>query len=44
MGRSTITKLGKGANVEMDALVKICCAVNCEISDVVEIVKTEETL
>lgn len=42
IGWSTVTKLGKNVNVEMDALVKICCALDCDISDIVEIVRRQE--
>ena len=33
---STIAKLTKGENVNTDVLEKICNALNCEISDIVE--------
>ena len=38
---ASLAKLGKGANVTTDVLVKICEALNCEISDIVEIVPNE---
>lgn len=41
IGWSTVTKLGNNANVEMDALVKICCALDCDISDIVTIVRND---
>ena len=37
-----IAKLGKGENVTTDVLLRICIALNCDISDIVECV--EETL
>lgn len=44
IGWSTVTKLGNNANVEMDALVKICCALDCDISDIVTIVRNDGCL
>ena len=38
---ASLAKLGKGANVTTDVLVKICEALNCDISDIVEIVPNE---
>lgn len=39
---ATITKMGKaGTVVTTDVLVKICVALNCNISDIVEIVPVE---
>jgi len=35
---SCIAKLGKGENVMTDVLLRICCALNCDISDIVECV------
>ncbi len=35
---SSIAKLGKGDNVNTDILVKICTALQCDISDIMEIV------
>ncbi|MDD4766209.1 MAG: helix-turn-helix domain-containing protein [Desulfotomaculaceae bacterium] len=34
-----MAKLGKGENVTTDVLVKICKALDCDISDIVEIVE-----
>lgn len=34
---STITKMGKGENVNMGTLRKICLALNCELEEIVEI-------
>ena len=33
---ASIAKLGKGANVTTDVLLKICVALNCDIADIVE--------
>lgn len=40
---ASLAKLGKGANVTTDVLVKICEALNCDISDIAEIVPDEAT-
>lgn len=34
---TSIAKLGKNENVTTDVLVKICMALNCDISDIMEI-------
>jgi DNA-binding Xre family transcriptional regulator len=34
---STLSKMGKNEYVSLDVLVRICCALNCELSDIVEI-------
>jgi len=36
---TSIAKLKKGANVNTDILLKICVALNCDIADIVEVVK-----
>lgn len=41
ISKSTITKLAKGENVNTAVLEKICLALDCEISDIVEISKGE---
>ena len=38
---STIAKMGKNKAVSMDVLGKICLALDCDIGDVVEIVKED---
>ena len=38
---NAIAKMGKGENVSMDVLIKICKALQCDIADVVEIVDTK---
>lgn len=37
IGNSTLTKLAKGENVNMDILVRICAALDCDLFDVVEL-------
>lgn len=36
---TSIAKLKKGANVNTDIILKICIALNCDISDIVEVVR-----
>lgn len=35
---ASVAKLGKGANITTDVLLKICEYMNCDISDIVEVV------
>ena len=35
---ATVAKLGKGCNVTTDVLLKICIALHCQLSDIMEIV------
>lgn len=39
---TSITKLGKNENVNTEILEKICLALNCDISDIAEIIKDPE--
>lgn len=34
---TSIAKLGKGENITTDILLKICKALNCDISDIMEV-------
>lgn len=38
---STIAKMGKNKAVSMEVLGKICVALNCNIGDIVDVVKDE---
>ena len=38
-----VAKLGKGANITTDVLLKICEYLNCDISDIVEVVPDESS-
>lgn len=38
---ASIAKLGKGANVTTDVLLKICEALKCNLEDIIETVKNE---
>lgn len=40
---ASIAKLGKGANITTDVLVRICEALDCDIADIMEIVKDGRT-
>jgi DNA-binding Xre family transcriptional regulator len=41
ISQSSITKMGKNENVNIDVLVRICRALNCDIGDIAEIVLQE---
>lgn len=38
---ASVAKLGKGANVTTDVLLKICEALNCNLEDIIETVKND---
>ena len=38
ISHTSMAKLGKNENVTTDVLVKICVALHCDISDIMEIV------
>lgn len=38
---ASVTKMSKGENVSMEVLLKVCKALNCDISDIVEFIKVE---
>jgi len=40
---ASIAKLGKGANVTTDVLLKICECLNCDISEIMEVLPDETT-
>lgn len=42
LSTGTLAKLGKNQNITTDVLVKICKALNCDISDIMEIIITED--
>ena len=39
--KSTFAKLGKNENVTTEVLVKICPALKCDITDIMEIIEIE---
>jgi DNA-binding Xre family transcriptional regulator len=38
----SMAKLGKNQNVTTDVLLKICTALHCDISDIMEVVEDDE--
>ncbi len=42
ISNTSISKMGRNENVTMEVLVKICTALNCELSDIVEITPENE--
>ena len=39
---ASIAKLGKGENVNTEVLLRICKALNCDISDIMEVVPGDD--
>lgn len=39
---ASIAKLGKGANITTDVLLRICKALDCDLYDIVELVRDDE--
>lgn len=40
---NAMAKLGRNESVQIETLAKICCVLNCEIEDIVEIEKKEDS-
>jgi len=40
---ASVTKLGKNENVNTEILQKICTALNCDISDIMEMIPDDTT-
>lgn len=38
---TSVAKLGKGGNVNTDVLLRICDALNCDVGDIMEFIKTD---
>jgi DNA-binding Xre family transcriptional regulator len=38
---ASMAKLGKGENVNTDILLKICAALKCDVSDIMEVIHDE---
>lgn len=38
ISRSSVTKMGHNENINTEILVKICNALNCDLSDIVELI------
>ena len=41
ISHASVAKLGKNENITTDVLVKICTALKCDISDIMEITEIE---
>ena len=39
VSHASLAKLGKGENITTDILLKICTALQCDISDILEIIE-----
>jgi len=39
---ASIAKLGKGDNITTDVLLRICMALNCDITDIMELMPGEK--
>ena len=39
---SSMAKLAKNENVNTDILIKVCSALDCDLSDIMELIKTEK--
>ncbi len=39
IGTSTLAKLGKNEQVSLDVLLRICKVLNCDISEIMEVVR-----
>ena len=39
---ATLAKMAKGESITTESLLKICVALNCETSDIMEIVEVQE--
>ena len=39
---NVLAKMGKGEAVSMDSMLKVCKALNCDISEVMEVEKEEQ--
>ena len=44
IGTSTLAKLGKNEQVSLDVLLRICKVLNCDISEIMEIIKKNENV
>jgi len=42
ISQSTVTKLGHNENINTDIIIKICKALDCDITDICELVKEDD--
>ena len=44
IGTSTLAKLGKTEQVSLDVLLRICKVLNCDISEIMELIKENDNV
>ena len=44
IGTSTLAKLGKNEQVSMDVLLRICKVLNCDISEIMEVIRESKNV
>ena len=44
IGTSTLAKLGKNEQVSLDGLLRICKVLNCDISEIMELIKEDDNV
>ena len=44
ISQSSLSKMRRNENVNMDILVRVCTALNCDIGEIMEIVKKDKGL
>lgn len=44
IGTSTLAKLGKNKQVSLDVLLRICKVLNCDISEIMELIKEDDNV
>lgn len=42
VSKSTMDKMGRSEKVSLDVIDRICCSMDCDISDVIEYVSEQE--
>lgn len=42
ISQSSLSKMGRGENITMEILLKICSALHCEVGDIMEIIVDEK--
>ena len=44
IGTSTLAKLGKNEQVSLDVLLRICKVLNCDISEIMELINEDDNV
>lgn len=44
IGTSTLAKLGKNEQVSLDVLLRICKVLDCDISEIMELIKEDDNV